>query len=282
MINQGQCLCGTITWEITTEPFQAFNCHCKLCRKAHGSPFGTYWFMHPDEFRWTSDTDAIRHYRSSHFLTRSFCGTCGSVVPYPSDDNDLVVSLGGSHEQGKKSDCNVFVAHNAAWHDITNGLPCHDDYPVITGYPHVEEEPQPDGPAGIVRGSCMCGAIEFHLTEPLAVVHHCYCSRCRRARAAAHSTNGRASIDAIRFIRGSHRLKDYKLPEANYFTQVFCDTCGSKLPRLDPERGLAIVPLGSLDDDPGVKPQDHLFAGNKAKWYDITGDLPVYEAGPPA
>jgi len=282
MINQGQCLCGTITWEITTEPFQAFNCHCKLCRKAHGSPFGTYWFMHKDEFRWTSNTDAIRHYRSSHFLTRSFCGICGSVVPYPSDDNDFVVSLGGCHEQGKKSDCNVFVAHNAPWHDITNGLPCHDDYPISTGYPRVEEEPQPAGPEGIVRGSCMCGAIEFHLTEPLTGVHNCYCSRCRRARAAAHSTNARTSIDAIHFIRGAHRLKEYKLPEAHTFTQVFCDTCGSKMPRLDAKRGLAIVPLGSLDDDPGVKPHGHLFAASKAKWYDITGDLPIYKADPPA
>ena len=71
MNNGASCLCGSVTWEITAEPFQAFNCHCKLCRKAHGSAFGTYWFMRPDEFRWTSDTDTIAHYRSSHLLTRS-------------------------------------------------------------------------------------------------------------------------------------------------------------------------------------------------------------------
>ena len=41
MTNKASCLCGSVTWEITTEPFQAFNCHCKLCRKAHGSAFGT-------------------------------------------------------------------------------------------------------------------------------------------------------------------------------------------------------------------------------------------------
>ena len=119
MTNKASCLCGSVTWEITTEPFQAFNCHCKLCRKAHGSAFGTYWFMHPDQFRWTSATDTIAHYRSSHLLTRSFCGTCGSVVPYPSDARDHIVSLGGCHDRGKKSDCNIFVAHNAPWHDIT-------------------------------------------------------------------------------------------------------------------------------------------------------------------
>ena len=129
MINKASCLCGSVTWEITTEPFQAFNCHCKLCRKAHGSAFGTYWFMRPDQFRWTGPTDAIAHYRSSHLLTRSSCGTCGSVVPYPSETKDLIVSLGGCHDRGKKSDCNIFVAHNAPWHDITGPLPRHDDYP---------------------------------------------------------------------------------------------------------------------------------------------------------
>ena len=65
MNNRASCLCGSVTWEITTEPFQAFNCHCKLCRKAHGSAFGTYWFMRPDQFRWTGATNTIVHYRSS-------------------------------------------------------------------------------------------------------------------------------------------------------------------------------------------------------------------------
>ena len=45
MNSKGKCLCGSVAWEITAEPFQAFNCHCKMCRKAHGSAFGTYWFL---------------------------------------------------------------------------------------------------------------------------------------------------------------------------------------------------------------------------------------------
>ena len=80
MNNQASCICGSVNWEINAEPFQAFNCHCKLCRKAHGSPFGTYWFMRPGEFRWVGSTDTIAHYRSSPLLVRSFCSTCGSVV----------------------------------------------------------------------------------------------------------------------------------------------------------------------------------------------------------
>ena len=279
-MNKASCLCGALTWEISGEPFYAFNCHCKICRKAHGSPFATYWFLKREQFHWTSATDTLVNYRSSEFLDRSFCGSCGSVAPYGSEGHDTFLSLGGCHAEGKKSDCNVFVAHNAPWHDITGDLPGHDDYPEYTGFPRVEEEPMALGPEGVVRGSCLCGDIEFHLTEPFKVVHNCHCTRCRRARAAAHATNGFVSLDGIQFVKGEEHLKTYKLPEAKFFTQVFCETCGGKMPRVDTERSVAVVPLGALDDDPKAKALDHIFVAYKAGWHDITDDLPTYEEGP--
>ena len=102
------------------------------------------------------------------------------------------------------------------------------------------------------------------------------------ARAAAHATNGLAAIDAVRFVKGEDHLKSYKLPEAKFFTQVFCDICGSKMPRIDPGRGIAIVPLGALDDDPGMKATDHIFVASKCEWHDITDNLPVFTEGPAA
>ena len=78
-MSEGKCLCGSVTWELTAEPFAAYNCHCKMCQKVHGTPFGTYYFVRPDQFRWTSDTDSIIHYRSSHVLTRCSCDVCGSA-----------------------------------------------------------------------------------------------------------------------------------------------------------------------------------------------------------
>ena len=275
-MNRGRCLCGSVTWELSAEPYQAFNCHCRMCRKAHGGPFGTYWFFTIDQIRITGGADNIVPYRSSPFLQRQFCGVCGSVVPYPSDARDHAVAPGGSHDHGKKSDCNIFVTHNAPWHEITGDLPRHDDYPVCTGLPRVEEEPMPEGPEGIVRGSCLCGAIEFHLDAPLTWVYNCHCRRCRLARAAPFATDGIVPSDSVRFVRGEAHLKHYKVPDALHFTQVFCEVCGSKMPRVDSARGFAIVPLGILDDDPGVKVQGHMFVDYKAHWYDIPDDLPRY------
>ena len=37
------------------------------------------------------------------------------------------------------------------------------------------------------------------------------------------------------------------------------------------------IPAGLLDDDPGVLPKLHVFAGSKAPWWEITDGLPQHE-----
>jgi len=40
--------------------------------------------------------------------------------------------------------------------------------------------------------------------------------------------------------------------------------------------------MGTLDDDPGIRPQMHIFVGSKAPWFDIADELPQHEEYPPA
>ncbi len=46
--------------------------------------------------------------------------------------------------------------------------------------------------------------------------------------------------------------------------------------RVDPSRNLAVVPAGSLDTDPGLRPTEHIFVGSKAAWLEITDALPQH------
>ena len=144
----------------------------------------------------------------------------------------------------------------------------------------VEETPLEPPPEGVIRGSCLCGTVKFHVTEPFKIVQNCHCTRCRRGRAAAHATNGFTSFDGVTFTQGEDHLTFYKVPDAKYFTQVFCKTCGSKMPRHDEGRNIVVVPFGALDDDPGVKPERHIYTDDKAGWHDITDDLPAYGQEP--
>jgi len=38
--------------------------------------------------------------------------------------------------------------------------------------------------------------------------------------------------------------------------------------------------LGTLDDDPGVKPLFHVYVESKAPWYEISDALPEYQTTP--
>ena len=174
----------------------------------------------------------------------------------------------------------IFTASKAPWHSITDELPQYEAYSPNENSKVYPDRVLPQRPAGIVRGSCLCDAIQFHITEPFKIVHNCHCSRCRRARAAAFTTNGFTSINGVRFIKGESSIKLYKVPDAKFFTHAFCENCGSGMPRTDPQRSIAVIPLGSLDDDPGAGAMDHIYTDDKAIWYDITDDLPVFSKAP--
>ena len=40
------------------------------------------------------------------------------------------------------------------------------------------------------------------------------------------------------------------------------------------------VPLGGLDQDPGGRPEAHIFVGSKAPWFEIRDGLPSFETWP--
>ena len=61
----------------------------------------------------------------------------------------------------------------------------------------------------------------------------------------------------------------------------FCRICGSPIVNSrDPEPDSYGLAMGSLDDDPGVRPLRHEFVGSKAPWYEITDSLPQYQEFP--
>ncbi|MCP5149201.1 MAG: GFA family protein [Ectothiorhodospiraceae bacterium] len=132
----------------------------------------------------------------------------------------------------------------------------------------------------MARGSCLCGAVAYEVTLPFDVIHNCHCGRCRKARAAAHTTNGFVRVEAFRFTHGADAVRTFPLPGARRFAQAFCTTCGSAMPRVSVDRGVVVVPLATLDDDPGAGPQDHIHVGSKAEWFTIADALPQFERGP--
>jgi hypothetical protein len=117
-----------------------------------------------------------------------------------------------------------------------------------------------------VRGSCLCGAVAYEARLPLAKFVNCHCSRCRKAAGSAHSANAYVLPDAFRWTRGEDVVRRFDLPQARSFATAFCSRCGSPVPHATRSGREIIIPAGSLDDDPGIRPSIHLHWGARAAW----------------
>jgi hypothetical protein len=88
-------------------------------------------------------------------------------------------------------------------------------------------------------------------------------------------------LEDFQYTRGAEHVQEYRVSGAQYFSTTFCRHCGGATARLSPARGLAIVPAGILDTDPGIRPMGHIYVGSKAEWFDISDGLPQFETSAP-
>ena len=278
----GSCLCGAVRWRAEGPLDRVTHCHCEMCRKAHAAPFASYTGAPEDRFEWIAGEEHIVRYESSPGSERGFCRICGSVTPYPFGDAHIGIPAGvvDAGAGDLEVSAHIFVASKASWHAIADRLPRYDTWPPDEEGPNIERSPTEAGSTGAVRGTCLCAAVAFEVKPEWSAVHNCHCRRCRKARAAAFTTNGFTAIENLVFLRGEDAVASYKLPEARFFRQSFCRVCGSGMPRRDPERGFAVIPFGALDGDPGRGAGDHIHVADAAPWYTIAGGLPRHEQGP--
>lgn len=281
-MTRGTCLCGTVQYEVTAPFDMMAHCHCSMCRKHHGAPFATFAAAGYAGFAWLAGEDAIERYASSEHGKRSFCRHCGSVAPMLLPEQGFAVVPAGNllEDPGVRPQMHMFVGSKAPWYTITDGLPQYEGYPPEFGGGLGLERPSVSVRPGVIGGSCLCGEVGYELANPVRTLN-CHCSRCRRGRSAAHTTNLFTKIDDFSWTRGESLVIDYKLPEAQFFGTAFCSRCGGETPRFSRGRGMVVVPVATLDVDPGVKPEAHIFVASKAPWFEITDDLTQFAELPP-
>lgn len=124
-----------------------------------------------------------------------------------------------------------------------------------------------------LKGSCLCGGIRYEIDGELQGVRNCHCTTCRKAHSAAFRTRASVRKQDFRWLAGEELLTYYESTPGTH--RGFCRVCGSQvLSVFDFDHGVYGFSLGTLDDDPMVTPEYHLFVSDKAPWYDITDDLP--------
>ena len=131
--------------------------------------------------------------------------------------------------------------------------------------------------ADVIRGSCLCGGVRFELSGWLSPIWMCHCSLCRKRSGAASNAKLLAPKANLTWLAGGDLLQVYTSPRG--WPTTFCRSCGSPAPQLHLGGGAYRVPAGSLDDDPGVRVESHIFVASKAPWDEIAGSAPQFQEG---
>jgi hypothetical protein len=128
-----------------------------------------------------------------------------------------------------------------------------------------------DGGA-VITGGCVCGGVRYEVSQPFESSSYCHCTRCQRRTGTAASANARAVEGSFRIVQGEELVKCWD-PGGGGAEKCFCSNCGSALfSRNTQTKGEVGVRLGSVDGDPGIRPQKRQFTAYAAVWEPIPDD----------
>jgi hypothetical protein len=126
----------------------------------------------------------------------------------------------------------------------------------------------PDAP---LTGACACGAVRFELTAPFFTAGYCHCKRCQRRSGALWTLNGMIESGALRIVEGADVVRSWKPPTG--FPKAYCGHCGGHIYAGDPaSTPVLAVRLGTLDSDPGIRPEWHQWVDSAPDWEPLPDD----------
>ncbi|MCZ4272544.1 GFA family protein [Maritalea porphyrae] len=122
-------------------------------------------------------------------------------------------------------------------------------------------------------GSCLCGAVEFEVTEELKAPDACHCDACRKST-GHYLVSTDVKEDALK-ISGEENISWFQSSEK--VRRGFCLMCGSTLFFDAIFKDWIGVSMGAFDKPTDTKLAMHIFTAEKGDYYEITDDLPQNE-----
>ena len=121
--------------------------------------------------------------------------------------------------------------------------------------------------------------MRFEIARVLPLFEFCHCNRCRKATGSAFSAAFAVRPEDFHLVQGKELISSYEAPILKApppYRICFCTRCGSHVPPpdVDPAWSWFKIDAGLLDDDPGIRPDRHIFTELMAPWFEITDELP--------
>lgn len=128
-----------------------------------------------------------------------------------------------------------------------------------------------------MKGSCLCGAIEYEADSLDLPISHCHCQTCRKAHAAPFATTAGVMREHFRWLKGAEKLSAFESSLGKL--RHFCSVCGSHLMAERVNLPHVIVRVATLDDDPLMTPQRHIWTSHDVSWltYENMASYPQWQ-----
>jgi len=114
-----------------------------------------------------------------------------------------------------------------------------------------------------IKGSCLCGSVEYEVEDISNNIYQCHCSMCRKQGGSASNTGTVIPFNQLKWVKGKSDIKSWT--KNTGFRSDFCPNCGSLVP--NPLRGLDYywIPVGTLEDA-SFDIVANLYMDSKASW----------------
>lgn len=137
--------------------------------------------------------------------------------------------------------------------------------------------PSPQHP---LLGRCGCGAVRFEVRGPFLSARYCHCHRCQRRTGTGFSASARVAREDFEVLTGEDLIRSWE--PAGGMPKAYCGECGGHLFAGSLDADFVAVRLGTIDGDPGIRPEARQWVSSAASWEDIPDDgLPRYDEAAP-
>ena len=122
MRRTGGCQCGAVRFAVEGELGRASICHCRMCQKAFGAPYGALVSIEVAHLTWTRGEPA--RFASSNKVLRGFCSACGTPLTFEWSAKTIDLAICAFDEPDDLAPTiQLAIPSAVAWVNETAGLP---------------------------------------------------------------------------------------------------------------------------------------------------------------
>jgi len=133
-----------------------------------------------------------------------------------------------------------------------------------------------------LTGGCLCGAVRYTVSAPIAAWRACHCTHCQKASGTGMSVNAVIPAAGFALTQGSPKRFEARADSGRILYRYFCGDCGSPLyshRQTSPER--LVLRAGSLDQPPAVTIASNIWTASARPWSHIDPESEQHPANPP-